>query len=123
MHLCPWHWQSLDGAWGPAGATQVPCQRLESPDGGLGAARTLLPLSMRCTATHPFTCTALRCSRPLCALTARHAAGLHEKMGCRAGDLSGGQRRKLSVAIAFLGSPAVVFLDECTSGMDPYSRR
>eukprot|EP00891_Asterochloris_glomerata_P006032 jgi/Astpho2/6032/e_gw1.00084.157.1_t len=49
--------------------------------------------------------------------------GLHEKMGCRARDLSGGQRRKLSVAIAFLGSPAVVFLDECTSGMDPYSRR
>lgn len=44
-------------------------------------------------------------------------------MGCRARDLSGGQRRKLSVAIAFLGSPAVVFLDECTSGMDPYSRR
>ena len=40
-----------------------------------------------------------------------------------AGTLSGGQRRKLSVAIAFLGSPAVVFLDEPTSGMDPYSRR
>ena len=40
-----------------------------------------------------------------------------------AGELSGGQRRKLSVAIAFLGSPAVVFLDEPTSGMDPYSRR
>lgn len=40
-----------------------------------------------------------------------------------AGELSGGQRRKLSVAIAFLGAPAVVFLDEPTSGMDPYSRR
>ena len=60
---------------------------------------------------------------PLVRIIGRHAAGLHEKMGCRAGDLSGGQRRKLSVAIAFLGSPAVVFLDECTSGMDPYSRR
>ena len=50
-------------------------------------------------------------------------AGLHDKLDARAGDLSGGQRRKLSVAIAFLGSPAVVFLDEPTSGMDPYSRR
>lgn len=50
-------------------------------------------------------------------------AGLQDKLDARAGDLSGGQRRKLSVAIAFLGSPAVVFLDEPTSGMDPYSRR
>ena len=32
-------------------------------------------------------------------------------------------KRKLSLAIAFIGSPSVVFLDEPTSGMDPYSRR
>ncbi len=50
-------------------------------------------------------------------------AGLGNKAGTRAGELSGGQRRKLSVAIAFLGDPAVVFLDEPTSGMDPFSRR
>ena len=50
-------------------------------------------------------------------------AGLGEKLDTLAGNLSGGQRRKLSVAIAFLGSPAVVILDEPTSGMDPYSRR
>lgn len=50
-------------------------------------------------------------------------AGLEEKGNTRAEELSGGQRRKLSVAIAFLGSPSVVFLDEPTSGMDPYSRR
>lgn len=49
--------------------------------------------------------------------------GLADKIIALAGDLSGGQRRKLSVAIAFLGSPDVVFLDEPTSGMDPYSRR
>ena len=51
------------------------------------------------------------------------AAGLADKLQTRASELSGGMRRKLSVAIAFLGSPAVVFLDEPTSGMDPYSRR
>ena len=50
-------------------------------------------------------------------------AGLDGKLDTPAGNLSGGQRRKLSVAIAFLGSPDVVFLDEPTSGMDPYSRR
>ncbi len=36
--------------------------------------------------------------------------GLASKLHCGAGELSGGQRRKLSVAIAFLGDPAVVFL-------------
>jgi ABC-type branched-subunit amino acid transport system ATPase component len=51
------------------------------------------------------------------------AAGLEEKLDTMAWELSGGQRRKLSVAIAFMGSPEVVFLDEPTSGMDPYSRR
>ncbi|KAL1453664.1 hypothetical protein WDU94_009984 [Cyamophila willieti] len=37
--------------------------------------------------------------------------------------LSGGQRRKLSVAIAILGDPKIIILDEPTAGVDPYSRR
>jgi len=39
------------------------------------------------------------------------------------GSYSGGNKRKLSLAIALIGSPRVVFLDEPSSGMDPASRR
>ncbi|CAG7727898.1 unnamed protein product, partial [Allacma fusca] len=39
------------------------------------------------------------------------------------GTYSGGNKRKLSTAIAMLGDPAVIFLDEPTAGMDPVARR
>jgi ABC-type multidrug transport system ATPase subunit len=49
--------------------------------------------------------------------------GLNDKIDQPSSSLSGGMKRKLSVAIALIGDPRVAFLDEPTSGMDPHSRR
>lgn len=49
--------------------------------------------------------------------------GLVEKINDQSESLSGGMKRKLSVGIALIGNSKIVFLDEPTSGMDPYSRR
>ena len=40
-----------------------------------------------------------------------------------AGQLSGGNKRKLSVAQAIVGSPPIILLDEPSAGMDPEARR
>lgn len=40
----------------------------------------------------------------------------------RVANLSGGERRRLELAVAILGDPEILFLDEATSGMDPESR-
>ena len=51
------------------------------------------------------------------------AVGLQEKSGDRIGKLSGGQRRRLDVALGVIGSPRLLFLDEPTTGFDPQARR
>jgi ABC-2 type transport system ATP-binding protein len=49
--------------------------------------------------------------------------GLQEKADARTRELSGGQRRRLDLALALVGDPELIFLDEPTTGFDPAARR
>jgi len=49
--------------------------------------------------------------------------GLEKKAEVRGGLLSGGQQRRMDVALALIGDPDLVFLDEPTTGFDPSARR
>jgi ABC-2 type transport system ATP-binding protein len=51
------------------------------------------------------------------------AVGLTEKRKARVRSLSGGQRRRLDVALGIVGRPELLFLDEPTTGFDPQARR
>jgi len=48
--------------------------------------------------------------------------GIAEAANKRAGTYSGGMKRKLDIAMSLIGSPAVIFLDEPTTGLDPEGR-
>jgi ABC-2 type transport system ATP-binding protein len=50
-------------------------------------------------------------------------AGLTEKADARIRTLSGGQKRRVDLALALVGDPDLVFLDEPTTGFDPAARR
>jgi ABC-2 type transport system ATP-binding protein len=49
--------------------------------------------------------------------------GLTEKSDARVKALSGGQRRRLDLALGIVGDPSLIFLDEPTTGFDPSARR
>eukprot|EP01090_Pellita_catalonica_P017588 TRINITY_DN5345_c0_g1_i1.p1 TRINITY_DN5345_c0_g1~~TRINITY_DN5345_c0_g1_i1.p1 ORF type:complete len:450 (-),score=66.30 TRINITY_DN5345_c0_g1_i1:98-1447(-) len=56
-------------------------------------------------------------------LDALDQVGLKEFNKRKVKDLSGGMRRRLSVAVSLVGNPRIIFLDEPTTGLDPESKR
>lgn len=62
-------------------------------------------------------------SKPRTVDWAVETMGLSEKRDARIKSLSGGQRRRLDLALALVGNPDLLFLDEPTTGFDPAARR
>ena len=64
-------------------------------------------------------------SKEITALSSKFAVCLNfdEHLDKRVNDYSGGNKRKLSTALALIGKPSVVFLDEPTTGMNPGAKR
>jgi ABC-2 type transport system ATP-binding protein len=63
------------------------------------------------------------CARPLAADAVLALVGLEAQGTLIATKLSGGQRRRLDFALALIGDPDLIFLDEPTTGFDPAARR
>ena len=62
-------------------------------------------------------------SRPLPVDEVIELVGLTDKRDARGMQLSGGQKRRLDVALGIVGDPDLIFLDEPTTGLDPVARR
>jgi ABC-2 type transport system ATP-binding protein len=62
-------------------------------------------------------------SNPLDVQYVIDSVGLSEKQSSLIRTLSGGQRRRLDVALGIIGNPELLFLDEPTTGFDPQARR
>jgi ABC-2 type transport system ATP-binding protein len=60
---------------------------------------------------------------PLVADDVLELVGLESKRHARGGQLSGGQQRRLDIALGIIGRPELIFLDEPTTGLDPQARR
>ena len=62
-------------------------------------------------------------SRPRNVAETLEMVGLTDKASERVGRLSGGQKRRVDVALGIIGNPVLLFLDEPTTGFDPVARR
>ena len=130
---------------GPNGAgktTAIEClEGLRQPDGGSVLVAGLEPLADRARLVHkigvqlqevgiPPRMKAREALRLFAALyrtpislsELRDELGLDESLSKQYGSLSGGQKRRLNIALALVGDPEIVFLDEPTTGLDPEYR-
>src|SRR3954452_11397942 len=83
-------------------------------EGGLDATITVREAVELYSAAYP---------RPRDAREVIELVGLTEKADARVQTLSGGQRRRLDMALGIAGDPDLIFLDEPTTGFDPAARR
>jgi ABC-2 type transport system ATP-binding protein len=80
-------------------------------------------LEEECTVHELLTLTATYYRNPRPVSEAISLVGLQEKSNARVGSLSGGQQRRVDVALGIIGRPELLFLDEPTTGFDPEARR
>ncbi|MEV5956995.1 ABC transporter ATP-binding protein [Streptomyces sp. NPDC051987] len=134
------------GILGPNGAgktTTVECvEGLRTPDGGrvrvtgldpvadhekvslvLGAQLQQSELQAKLTVREALELYASFYPNPLDWAPLAERLGLADRLATRFGKLSGGQRQRLFIALALIGNPRVVVLDELTTGLDPRARR
>ncbi|MBC6462512.1 ATP-binding cassette domain-containing protein [Actinomadura sp. HBU206391] len=134
------------GVLGPNGAgktTTVECvEGLRVPDAGevrvagldpigdhdrvtrlLGAQLQQSELQAKLTVREALELYAAFYSRPADWRSLAERLGLADRLDARFGKLSGGQKQRLFIALALIGSPRIVVLDELTTGLDPRARR
>jgi ABC-2 type transport system ATP-binding protein len=80
-------------------------------------------LEEECTVSELLNLTATYYRNPRSVSEAISLVGLQEKSHARIGSLSGGQQRRVDVALGIIGRPELLFLDEPTTGFDPEARR
>jgi ABC-2 type transport system ATP-binding protein len=80
-------------------------------------------LEEECTVKEILTLTTRYYRSPRSVSEAISLVGLQDKSNARVGSLSGGQQRRVDVALGIIGRPELLFLDEPTTGFDPEARR
>ncbi|CAN5415705.1 ABC transporter ATP-binding protein [soil metagenome] len=88
---------------------------------GIVHQETKLPEDLTCFELVAFQ--ALLYPAPIDPAEALHLVGLEAQSDQRCGTMSGGQQRRLDVALGIIGDPELIFLDEPTTGLDPEARR